>query len=1623
MRNRILLFILKLIGCTVLNGQACINQEVYCINHQDCESCTRDCISNHQFDGLKTIRFPLKVHTYNQNNSALDNLDLLIESTNSLFSQAGFPVEFYFEGSPTIHTSLPNDYCAFYPSGGTCDCDITGGSTYFDVLSISSSSNFRNSINVFLFETLYTELSSSSSPCNSLDYDLPFGLASYPTIDPNGINNHILLTNSTVSTFGNGVIFAHELGHIFGLYHTFENNSFNGNTSLDLCQGDGISDTPHDLNGSVSFPSCNFMDYNLENPDAVLGGPFSSCGINRNITQCQEAKMIDVLFECRNNICSKPEAPKLYINGVEIAVSPHQEELYVFSENCDVLTLSADLSENPNRTNTNNCVIWEVCEYNRFSGACDFISLNNNEPTNSIDIKEFQEGIYIFKVYDRAPYNGDCTGDFAEFVVSINDLSDNCDANDCFTTTQGCIDLCSSIECNVNNTYDIEVSINPDDTNLEGCSLVLYDPDTYGGYSSSVYATPVQGISPNQYDNIVIGECYTFSNIPEGMRIGVQAQMFDSTMEICEEDGTDLCFNTWENNEYAAPSCSSDGNDDLECTVPEFPRFAASAQSQIALILWNSATDAVGYDVCWGYDSSASICTTVVNNQLSLPSSVIEPCEQFLYYKVRTVCSNGLKSAYTQLKQETMADEFNCELDCGLVEFSVFSIDCRSIVNSIQPHVDVSITVSDQSHVFSVNAGDDTEYFPATGNDLIAYVGVKYQLTNGEICITVTDETADCSEEICIEEICDCGLGRFGQGPFLEIDCQDEGGFRVDFRDFPENRPYFVEDNQGAVAEISGSFASFPRSNDDCYQIPLPDNGLAFTASRVNLPSCVLNFQVTAADIANCEEKCIQSFFYIPEDITVSCISNPLSQNFTGTAYTTCAACSAPVSSITDDLGCNGTGIVTRQWTYTDECGTLHEQTQVITITDSEAPFIIAPEDISISSCSNISDLSIVGNYLLASDNCTSSLTPTYADSGTLSVGNTITRTWTVLDDCGNSASDVQLITIDSDCATCTDGIENGDEEGIDCGGSCKPCVCENILAINTTYDCDNNTVDVSIPPPNNIPNPNFYTINAGAGNFTSNPNFVFFQNIAYSADSNDEVTFVITNSSDGCEYTFTETVGPCDNDCGADQATLDFQCFFEGFAVTIQTNDAGEIYTSSDNDGNTSGTFANSIGWPRSGATNYTYADLPLQLCITKANDANCQECFVITVAMVNDAGCSGPDNTASLADPCSCTNPQNYSLNGTYYFKETVEITGTTGQSWNMTSITTGGIFDSSGTAIPLPFLGTETPAGSGIYQWEFWHVDGTGFCADYEEAGGMTLDNCNSCDLPAAVLPLSTDLGLYSCMDVASIPACPTTVAEAMADPYNISLSEMDCDDLFAISCADSEAVDCDGGMQEICRTVTLIYDVNDNGIQDVDEETSEVKYTFQTMPVNNPTLRCRNTSVKLNASGVASITPADLVTNTGGFCSDNLSYRASKRNFDCSDLEGKGIEIMEYVTIIVTDDCNNSAICRVMISLMPDYMLASLEECSCDASKNYTSNGVEYFHRVDKVVGSIGQNWTLESITGNAIYDMNGNPIALPLSGTHIGCGVFIWEYWHTNAGRHEAIYSDSVSGSTRRYGSR
>jgi|GEM_PF-2063209 len=125
--------------------------------------------------------------------------------------------------------------------------------------------------------------------------------------------------------------------------------------------------------------------------------------------------------------------------------------------------------------------------------------------------------------------------------------------------------------------------------------------------------------------------------------------------------------------------------------------------------------------------------------------------------------------------------------------------------------------------------------------------------------------------------------------------------------------------------------------------------------------------------------------------------------------------------SYTDDFSglteCNDTGVISRTWSATDECGNTNTCVQPIIIQDVTDPMINCPTDVVIdldSTCTYDSDPAITGNPM-GSDNCTS-LTFTFTDdlSGLTGCSNTgsIIRTWTATDGCSNTASCDQLIDV-----------------------------------------------------------------------------------------------------------------------------------------------------------------------------------------------------------------------------------------------------------------------------------------------------------------------------------------------------------------------------------------------------------------------------------------------------------------------------------------------------------------------------------------------------------------------------------------------------------------------------------
>lgn len=141
-----------------------------------------------------------------------------------------------------------------------------------------------------------------------------------------------------------------------------------------------------------------------------------------------------------------------------------------------------------------------------------------------------------------------------------------------------------------------------------------------------------------------------------------------------------------------------------------------------------------------------------------------------------------------------------------------------------------------------------------------------------------------------------------------------------------------------------------------------------------------------------------------PEDVEIDC-GDELPMPSSISAIDNCSDVSIEFEQLFDDSECPHRYI--RTWTAFDECGNSTSHTQVIYLTDNQAPVIDAI-DVQISvSCDELSDLTIP-----ASDNCTS-VSITFDDlqmsGGCLGV---LVRTWYATDECGNESSVLQYITV-----------------------------------------------------------------------------------------------------------------------------------------------------------------------------------------------------------------------------------------------------------------------------------------------------------------------------------------------------------------------------------------------------------------------------------------------------------------------------------------------------------------------------------------------------------------------------------------------------------------------------------
>jgi hypothetical protein len=395
---------------------------------------------------------------------------------------------------------------------------------------------------------------------------------------------------------------------------------------------------------------------------------------------------------------------------------------------------------------------------------------------------------------------------------------------------------------------------------------------------------------------------------------------------------------------------------------------------------------------------------------------------------------------------------------------------------------------------------------------------------------------------------------------------------------------------------------------------------------------------------------------------------------------------------------CAQAGTYTNVWTVTDDCGnTSTTFTQIITIQDTQAPTWTTPVgnlDRTVE-CSDLSALSIAQALApVASDNCDMALTPVKTPGSPVQgappciQNETITNTWTVTDDCGNtSVAYTQVITIrDTQVPTWTTvagnldrTVECSDAAGLAAAQSLVPVALDNCDPnINTQLVKNSGTFAAGMVCPQEGTYTNTWTVTDDCGNTSStytqiitvtdntNPT-ALCQNTTVFLDNTGNATLaasaVNNNSSDLCDAAVSLSVSPsaftCANvgpntvtltvtdDCGnvsSCMATVTVSDIIPPVAAcpmnVVQVNDPGQCsaavtFTLPASSDNCLGVMSAAV--PASGST-FAVGTTTVTVTATDASN-NMHSCtFTVTVNDTQAPVAACPMNVVQANDPGQC-------------------------------------------------------------------------------------------------------------------------------------------------------------------------------------------------------------------------------------------------------------------------------------------------------------------------------------------------------------------------------------------------
>lgn len=209
-----------------------------------------------------TIILPVVFHIINQNPNSISNATIVnaINDLNNAFGKAGT-----YAGSLGVDTKIRFCLAQKAPDGGITNGINRVTSTYGDNLNMYTEDDRlkrlaqwdpKRYINVWLVNNIVGEISADFS----CDTWTRLNAGGYATLPPGGGPSDGIV----ISGFGS--LFAHEMGHYLGLYHTFEGYCTNNNCETD---GDRVCDTPPDGFPNYTQACINPMGMNSCSTDTL----------------------------------------------------------------------------------------------------------------------------------------------------------------------------------------------------------------------------------------------------------------------------------------------------------------------------------------------------------------------------------------------------------------------------------------------------------------------------------------------------------------------------------------------------------------------------------------------------------------------------------------------------------------------------------------------------------------------------------------------------------------------------------------------------------------------------------------------------------------------------------------------------------------------------------------------------------------------------------------------------------------------------------------------------------------------------------------------------------------------------------------------------------------------------------------------------------------------------------------------------------------------------------------------------------------------------------------------------------------------------------------------------------